>query len=141
MVEWCTQYLRRGSSISRCTSHATTKQRHWYTISVDINNTRYKRIQSLIQNHKRHVRSESSRVCSIKAMNNNNNILDLLKRFPRAFLAHRYLENIGSCGRRSAMESLQTCSAKEKPYSGGRHRRKQTPSTGLRHPSFNHCRI
>ena len=32
-----------------------------YTTSVDINNTRYERIQSLIQNHMRHVRSESAR--------------------------------------------------------------------------------
>ena len=31
-----------------------------YTTSVDINNTRYKRIQSLIQNHMRHVRIESA---------------------------------------------------------------------------------
>jgi len=76
----------------------------------------------------------------MKAMNNNN-IFDLLKRFPRAFLAHRYLENTGSCEWRLAVESLQTCSAKEKPHRGGRHRRKQTPSTGLQHPSFNHCRI
>ena len=29
-----------------------------YTTSVDINNTRYKRIQSLIDNHMRHVRIE-----------------------------------------------------------------------------------
>ena len=32
-----------------------------YTTSVDIKNTRYKRLQSLIQNHIRHERSESSR--------------------------------------------------------------------------------
>ena len=32
-----------------------------YTTSVDINNTRYKRIQSLIYNHMRHVRIESAR--------------------------------------------------------------------------------
>ena len=52
---------RNGSGISRGTSHATTTQRYQYTTSVDINNTRYKRIQSLIQNHMRHVRSESAR--------------------------------------------------------------------------------
>ena len=32
-----------------------------YTISVDIKNTRYKRTQSLIQNHVRHERTESAR--------------------------------------------------------------------------------
>ena len=61
MVEWCTQNLRRDGSISRGTSHATTKQHYQYTTSVDINNTRYKMLQSLIQNHMRHVRSESAR--------------------------------------------------------------------------------
>ena len=61
MVEWCTQNLRRDGSISRGTSHATTTERYQYTTSVDINNTRYKRIQSLVQNHMRHVRSESAR--------------------------------------------------------------------------------
>ena len=50
MVEWCTQNLRRNGSISRGTSHATATERYQYTTSVDINNTRYKRIQSLIQN-------------------------------------------------------------------------------------------
>ena len=61
MVEWCTQNLRRNGSISHGTSHATTTERYQYTTSVDINNTRYKRIQSLIHNHMRHVRSESAR--------------------------------------------------------------------------------
>ena len=61
MVEWCTQNLRRNGSISYGTSHATPKERYQYTTSVDINNTRYKRIQSLIQNYMRHVRSESAR--------------------------------------------------------------------------------
>ena len=51
MVEWCTQNLRRNGSISRGTSHATSTERYQYTTSVDINNTRYKRIQLLIQNH------------------------------------------------------------------------------------------
>ena len=32
-----------------------------YTTSVDINNKRYKRTQSVVQNHMRHVRSESAR--------------------------------------------------------------------------------
>ena len=49
------------AAVSRGTSHATTKERYQYTTSVDINNTRYKRIQSLIQNHMQHVRSESAR--------------------------------------------------------------------------------
>ena len=77
MVERCTQNLRRNGSISRGTSHATTTERYQYTTSVDINNTRYKRIQSLIQNHmlmcavsmlesREHYRY-------IKAINNNNN--------------------------------------------------------------------
>ena len=55
-----TRNLCRDGSISRGTSHATTKERYQYTTSMDINNTRYKRIQSLIQNHMRHVRSESA---------------------------------------------------------------------------------
>ena len=59
MVEWCTQNLRRDGNISCGTSHATTTERYQYTTSVDIN-TRYKRIQSLILNHLRHVRSESA---------------------------------------------------------------------------------
>ena len=49
MAEWCRQNLRRDGSISRGTSHATSTERYQYTTSVDINNTRYKRIQSLIQ--------------------------------------------------------------------------------------------
>ena len=61
MVEWCTQNLRQDGSISRGTSHATTKERYQYTISMDINNTPYKWIQSLIQNHMKHVRGESAR--------------------------------------------------------------------------------
>ena len=61
MVEWYTQNLRRNGNISRGTSHATTKERYQYTTSVDINSTRYKRLQSLIPNHMRHVRSESAR--------------------------------------------------------------------------------
>ena len=61
MVEWCTQNLRRDGSISRGTSHATTTGRYQYTTTVGIDNTRYNRIQSLIQNHMRHVRSESAR--------------------------------------------------------------------------------
>ena len=51
MVEWCTQNLGRNGSISRGTSHATTTERCQYTTSVDINNTRYEMLQSLIQNH------------------------------------------------------------------------------------------
>ena len=43
--------MRRNGSISRGSSHATPKERYQYTTSVNINNTRYKRIQSLIQNH------------------------------------------------------------------------------------------
>ena len=52
--------LTGNVTVSHGTSHATTKERYQYTTSVDINNTRYKRIQSLIQNHMRHVRSESA---------------------------------------------------------------------------------
>ena len=70
MVEWCTQNLRRNGSISRGTSHATPKERYQYTTSVDINNTRYKRTQSLIQNH---MPMCAVRLRYIKAMNNNNN--------------------------------------------------------------------
>ena len=61
MVEWCTQNMRRNGSNSCGTSHATTEELYQYTTSVDINTTRYKRLQSLIQNHIRHVRSESAR--------------------------------------------------------------------------------
>ena len=61
MVEWYTQNLRRNGSISRGTSNATTTERYQYITSVDLNNTRYKRIQSLIQNHMRPVRIESAR--------------------------------------------------------------------------------
>ena len=61
MAEWCTQNLRRDGSISRGTSHATTTERCQYTTSVGINNTRYKRMQSLIQNRMRHARRESAR--------------------------------------------------------------------------------
>ena len=43
MVEGCTQNLRRDSSISHGTSHATTKECYQYTTSVDINNTHYKK--------------------------------------------------------------------------------------------------
>ena len=53
-------YIHHGS-ISRGTSHATTTERYQYTTSVYINNMRCKRIQSLIQKHMRHVRSESAR--------------------------------------------------------------------------------
>ena len=53
--------LRWNGSISCGTSHATPKERYQYTISVDIKNTRYKRLQSFIQNHMQHVRSESAR--------------------------------------------------------------------------------
>ena len=61
--------------MSRGTSHATTKERYQYTISVDIKNTLYKRLQSLIQNHidMRAVSLlESREQRYIKAMNNNN---------------------------------------------------------------------
>ena len=37
------------------------KERYHYTTSVDINNTHYKKLQSLIQNYVRHVHSESAR--------------------------------------------------------------------------------
>ena len=64
-VEWWMQNLRPYGSISHGTSHATIKERYQYTTSGDINNTCYKRIQSLIQNHVRHVHSESAwEVCS-----------------------------------------------------------------------------
>ena len=75
MVEWCTQNLLRNGSISRGTSHATTTERYQYTTSVDIN-TRYKRIQSLIQNHMPMCAVsllESKEQRYVKAMNNNNN--------------------------------------------------------------------
>ena len=74
MVEWCTRNSRRNGSISRGTSHATSTERNQYTTSVDINNTRYKRIESLIQNHMPMSAvslPESREWRYIKAMNNN----------------------------------------------------------------------
>ena len=61
MVEWYIQNVPRDAAVSRGTSHATTKERYQYTISVDINNMRYKRIQSPLQNHMRHVHIEYAR--------------------------------------------------------------------------------
>ena len=49
------------AAVSRGTSHTTTKERYEYTTSMNINNTRYKRMQSLIQIHMQHVRIESAR--------------------------------------------------------------------------------
>ena len=49
------------AAVSRGTSHATTEKRYQYITSVNSKNTCYKRIQSLIQNHMRHVHSESAR--------------------------------------------------------------------------------
>ena len=49
------------AAVSPGTSHATTKERYQYTTCVDTDNMRYKRTQSFIQNHVRHVRSESAR--------------------------------------------------------------------------------
>ncbi len=80
MVEWCTQNLRRNGSILRGTSHATTKERYQYTTSVHINNTRYKRLQSLIQNHMLMCAVsllESREQRYIKAMNNNNKYINV----------------------------------------------------------------
>ena len=79
MVEWCTQDLRRNGSISLGTSHATSTEHYQYTTSVDINNTRYKRIVTHSESHASE-RSESAREQRIalyksyeyiKAMNNN----------------------------------------------------------------------
>ena len=46
------------AAVSPGTNHATTKQRCQYTTLVDIVNMCYKSIQSLIQNHMWHERSE-----------------------------------------------------------------------------------
>ena len=73
MVEWCTENISRG------TSHATSTERYQYTVSVDIHNTRYKRIVTHSESHASE-RSESAREQRIalyksyeyiKAMNNN----------------------------------------------------------------------
>ena len=65
------------AAVSGATSHARTKERYQYTTSVDINDTRYKRIQSLIQNRMRHVSLlESREQRCIKAMNNNKSYFD-----------------------------------------------------------------
>ena len=61
MVVECTQNLRWDGSISHGTSHATTRECYQHTISVDINNTHQERIQSLVQDHMRHVHSVCSR--------------------------------------------------------------------------------
>ena len=79
MVEWCTKNVRWNGSISRGTSHATPEERYQYTISVDVNNTCYKRIQSLIQNHMPMCAVsllESREQRYVKAMHNNNNLLE-----------------------------------------------------------------
>ena len=76
MVECCMQNMRQNGRISRGASHATTTEHYQYTTSVDINNTRYKRIQSLIQNHMPMCTVsllESREQYYIKAMNDNNN--------------------------------------------------------------------
>ena len=70
MVEWCTQNLHQNGSLSFGTSHATTTERYQYTASMDINNTRYQRIQSLLQNHMRHATESHA------TMNNNNNLMN-----------------------------------------------------------------
>ena len=49
------------TAVSRGISHITTKERYQYTTSFDTKSTRYERIQSLIQNHMQHVRSEFAR--------------------------------------------------------------------------------
>ena len=72
MVEWRTQNVRWNGSIWRGTSHTTPKECYQYTTSVDINNACYKRIQSLIQNHMLECREQYH----VKAMNNNNNLLE-----------------------------------------------------------------
>ena len=93
MVEWCPQNLHRNGSISDGTSHAAPKERYQYTTSMDINNMRYKRIQSLIQNHMPMCAVsllESREQHYIKAMNNN---------CCRASLSHRtYKRNIDRSG-------------------------------------------
>ena len=48
MAEWCTQNLHRNGSISHGTSHATSTECYQNTTFMDINNMRYKRIQSLV---------------------------------------------------------------------------------------------
>ena len=48
------------AAVSCGTSHATTKYYCQYTTSVDIKNMRYKRIQSVVQNHMQRERSESA---------------------------------------------------------------------------------
>ena len=76
MVKWCAQNLRRNGSISRGTSHATSTKCYQYNTFVDINNTRFKRIQSLIQNYMPVCAVsllESREQRYIKAMNNNDN--------------------------------------------------------------------
>ena len=55
------------------TSHATTTERYQYTTFVNIKNTRYKRIQSLVRNYMRH----------IKAMNNKSNNCALMHSIDR----------------------------------------------------------
>ena len=55
----CTELAPEMAAVSLGTSHATSRKGYQYTTAVDIKNTRYKKIQSLI--HMRYVRSESAR--------------------------------------------------------------------------------
>ena len=63
MVHGCMVYTERGetAAVSRGTSHVQTKQRCKYTTSVDIHNALYKKLQTLILNHMRQERTESTR--------------------------------------------------------------------------------
>ena len=56
-----TELAPEMAAVSLGTSHATSRERYQYTTTVDIKNTRYKKIQSLIHNYTRYVRSESAR--------------------------------------------------------------------------------
>ena len=53
----CKQNLAETAAVSCCSNQITLSVHH----SVDIKKTRYKRKHSLIQNHRRHERSESAR--------------------------------------------------------------------------------
>ena len=101
MVEWCTQNLRQNVSISRGINHATPKERYQYTTYVGINNTRYKRIQSLIQNHMPMCAVsllESREQRYIKAMNNNNNNLFNAELSPKRYWRGPRSQEVGEEG-------------------------------------------
>ena len=99
---------------------------HVYTTSVDINNTRYKRQQSLTQNHMRHVRCESGvhRTCAETAASNNHlgGYLNILKYIYKLRQQSLILVSVGFPGKplvytelTARQQQFQVAPAKQQP--------------------------